>query len=63
MSRVIRKLGVYFALIVAASLVSTGAALVALWVFHMPDFNSRASGFAVLVALAIPIAVFMEKRR
>jgi hypothetical protein len=61
-SKVIRKLGVYFALLLAAVVVSTAAALVALWVFGFPDFNARAVGFATLCALAIPIALYMEKR-
>jgi UDP-N-acetylmuramyl pentapeptide synthase len=60
--RPVRKLAIFTALLLGAVVVSTGAALVALWVFKFPDFNARAVGFAVLVALAIPSAVFMDRR-
>jgi len=54
---------IYAALLLCAVVVSTAAALVALWVFGFDDFHARAVAWGVLVAASVAIAVHMEATR
>jgi hypothetical protein len=57
-----RKLLIYAALLLADFVVSSAAALVAVYVFGASDNAARVVALVTLIILAIPIAALVETR-